>query len=160
MNSEQQKVRKFYKEFLSWKAESVGMWLGAGIVETMFVISMMVPYQEMKYDMGFVALPWTFGWLGAMLYINPYLIFREEQNSVSIYEKLKYLPIDYREIKKMRTIYLIKFVMKIFPAAFVCQIAFSYFLFQEITFENIVYAVLTGLIWPIASNLPYVWHGK
>ena len=43
MKKEQQKVRAFYKEFLSWKAESIGQWIGAGFLEVVFGIMMMVP---------------------------------------------------------------------------------------------------------------------
>ena len=89
MKKEQQKVRAFYKEFLSWKAESIGQWIGAGFLEVLFCIMMMVPYQEMKEDNGFVVMPMLFRFLGAMLYIAPYLTFREEGNSVSIYKKIK-----------------------------------------------------------------------
>ena len=76
MKKEQQKVRAFYKEFLSWKAESIGQWIGAGFLEVLFGIMMMVPYQEMKEDNGFVVMPMLFGFLGTMLYIAPYLTFR------------------------------------------------------------------------------------
>lgn len=160
MNSEQLKVRKFYKEFLSWKADNVGMWIGAGIIEVLFVIMMMIPYPEMQADTGFVVLPLMFGFFGPMLYMFPYITFREGQNTVSIYEKLKYLPIDYREIKKMRLIKLVLFVVKIFPIILICQLFFCTFGFEMIRTEDVVYTILVGLVWPIVSNLPYALLGK
>lgn len=160
MNREQIKVRKFYKEFLSWKADNVGMWIGAGIIEVLFVIMMMIPYPEMQTDMGFVAMPLMFGFFGPMFYIAPYITFREGQNSVSIYEKLKYLPIDYKEIKKMRLIKLVLFVTKIFPIILICQLFYTYFGFGAIRVEDVIYTILVGLLWPIVSNLPYAWLGK
>ena len=159
MKKEQQKVRAFYKEFLSWKAESIGQWIGAGFLEVLFGIMMMVPYQEMKEDNGFVVMPMLFGFLGAMLYIAPYLTFREEGNSVSIYEKIKYLPVDYRQIQKMRIWYLIRFVAKIFPILFLLQMATSYWS-NTLTVANLIYVILLGLVWPILSNLPFAWLGK
>ena len=159
MKKEQQKVRAFYKEFLSWKAESIGQWIGAGFLEVLFGIMMMVPYQEMKEDNGFVVMPMLFGFLGAMLYIAPYLTCREEENQVSIYEKIKYLPVDYRQIQKMRVLYLIRFVAKIFPVLFLLQMATSYWS-KTLTAANLIYAILLGLVWPILRNLPFEWFGK
>lgn len=160
MNAEQIKVRKFYKDFWSWKADNVGMWLGAGIIEVLFVIMMMIPYPEMQTDMSFVVLPLMFGFFGPMLYLVPYITFREGQNSVSIYEKLKYLPIDYREIKKMRVINLVFWVAKIFPIILICQLFFTYFGYGAIHVEDVIYTILMGLVWPIVSNLPYAWFSK
>lgn len=159
MKKEQQKVRAFYKEFLSWKAESIGLWIGAGFLEVLFGIMMMIPYQEMREDSGFVIMPMLFGFLGAMLYIAPYLTFREEGSPVSIYEKIKYLPVDYRQIQKMRIWYLIRFVAKIFPVLFLLQMATSYWS-KTLTAANLIYVILLGLVWPILSNLPFAWFGK
>lgn len=160
MNKEQERVRGFYKEFLSWKAEGVGMWIGAGILEVLFVVMMMIPYQEMKLDIGLVGLPAILGFAGAALYIAPYITFHEGQNSVSIYEKIKYLPIDYCEIKKMRVTKLVLFVAKIFPVVLVCNLFFTYYGFGAIKAEDIIYVILLGMVWPIGSNLPYAWFGK
>lgn len=160
MNAEQMKVRKFFKEFWSWKAENVGMWLGSGIIEVLFGIMMMIPYPEIQADMGLVALPLMFGFFGPMLYMVPYITFREGQNTVSIYEKLKYLPIDYKEIKKLRLSKLVLFVAKIFPIIFICQLFFTYFGYGHIRTEDVIYAVLVGLVWPVVSNLPYAWFSK
>lgn len=160
MNSEQLKVRKFYKEFWPWKADNIGMWIGAGIIEVLFVIMMMIPYPKMQADMGFVVLPLMFGFFGPMLYMVPYITFREGQNTVSIYEKLKYLPIDYKEIKKLRLIKLVLFAVKIFPIILICQLFFTYFGFGNIRIEDVIYVILVGLVWPIMSNLPYAWFNK
>lgn len=157
MREEQKKVRAFYKNFLSWKAENVGMWIGAGLMETFFAISMMIPYQEIRLDKGVLAFPLMFGLLGPMLYLVPYRKFMEQQQWCNIYEKLKYLPIDKKEIRKMRAVYLFSFVGKIFPIVFVIQLLFSYWMFDEVTIQNIIYGILTGFVWPYLSNLPMVW---
>ena len=160
MNREQEKIFAFYKEFWSWKADNVGMWIGAGILEVLFGIFMMIPYSEMQSDMGFVALPMIMGFGGAAMYIAPYISFREGQDTVSIYEKIKYLPIDYREVKKLRLKKLIQFVGKIFVVIFGCQMFFTYFGVGTIRVEDAIYAVLLGLVWPIISAFPYVWFSK
>ena len=160
MNKEQEKIFAFYKEFWSWKAENIGMWIGAGILEVLFVIFMMIPYAEMQSDMGMVVLPMLMGLGGGAMYIAPYITFREGADTVSIYEKIKYLPIDYREVKKLRLKKLIQFVAKIFVVIFVCQMFFTFFGVGAIRGEDILYVVLIGFVWPIISNFPYVWFSK
>ena len=160
MKKEQIRVRKFYKEFLSWKAEGVGMWLGSIIIEVFFVVMAVIPYQEMKQDIWLVGLPMIFGFAGGALYVAPYITFFENQKSVSIYEKIKYLPIDYQEVKKMRLEKLMIFEARIFLIVLVCNLFFSYFGFGAIAAEDVAYVVLIGLVCPIVSNLPYVWFSK
>ena len=60
MSDEQRKVRKFYKEFLSWKAENIGVWIGTGFIEVLFAVMMMIPYQEMLHDPGLFVFPVLF----------------------------------------------------------------------------------------------------
>jgi len=160
MNKEQEKIFAFYKEFWSWKAENVGMWIGAGILEVLFGIFMMIPYAEMKSDMGFIVLPMMMGFGGAAMYIAPYMTFREGTDTVSIYEKIKYLPIDYREVKKLRLKKMIQFVAKIFVIIFGFYMFFTYFGVGAIRLEDVIYVALVGLVWPVVSTFPYVWFSK
>lgn len=159
MNSEQRKVRDFYKDLLSWSAENVGMWFVAGFFEFLCFIMMAVPYQEMMEEGPLMVIPMLFGSVGAYFYLCPYLSFREGTKTVSIYERIKYLPIDYREIRKMRTIYLAKFVVKIFPAMLVIQLLTTLFSY-EITVANVLYAVAASLLLPFFANLPVAWFTK
>jgi len=160
MKKEQEKIYAFYKEFWSWKADNVGMWIGAGVLEVLFGIFMMIPYAEMQTDMAFVVLPMMMGFGGAAMYIAPYISFREGQDMVSICEKIKYLPIDGREVKKLRVRKLMLFVAKIFSVILVSHLFFTYFGVGTIRIEDVVYIVLVGLVWPIVSNLPYAWFSK
>ena len=160
MSREQEKISAFYKEFWSWKADNIGMWIGAGIFEVLFGVFMMIPYPEMQSDMGLIVLPMMMGFAGGAMYVAPYISFREGQETVSIYEKIKYLPVDYREMKKFRLKKLVLFVAKVFIVIFACQMFFTYFGVGSIRLADVAYAVLVGLVWPIVSNLPYVWFGK
>jgi len=160
MNKEQERIFAFYKEFWSWKADNIGMWIGAGILEVLFGIFMMIPYSEMQSDMAFVVLPMMLGFGGGAMYIAPYITFREGMDTVSIYEKIKYLPIDYREMKKLRVKKLVQFVAKVFVIMFGCQMFFTYFGVGKIRLADVVYAILVGLVWPILSNLPFAYFSK
>lgn len=159
MNSEQRKVRKFYKEFLSWSADNIGLWIAAGFMEAFYFGLMAIPYQEMLEEGAFIIFPLMCGFIGPYFYLQPYITFRENTESYSIYERLKYLPVDFREIQKMRTIYLAKFVLKIAPAMILVQLLTANFSY-EITIENVMYAVFFGLIWPFLTNLPIAWYSK
>lgn len=160
MNKEQEKIFAFYKEFWSWNAENIGMWIGAGILEVLFAIFMMIPYAEMQSDMGMVVLPMLMGFGGGAMYIAPYITFREGTDTVSIYEKIKYLPIDYREVKRLRLKKLIQFVAKIFVVILVFKLFFSTFGMEMIRGVDILYTILVGLVWPVLSVFPYVWFSK
>ena len=159
MNSEQRKVREFYKNLLSLSAENVGMWFVAGFFEFICFVMMAVPYQEMLEEGPLMVIPMMFGSFAAYFYLCPYLTFREGAKSVSIYERIKYLPVDYREIQKMRSIYLAKFVLKTFPAMLVVQLLTTLFSY-EITMANILYAVGVSLLLPLLINLPVAWFSK
>ena len=160
MKKEQERVFSFYKGFWSWKAENIGMWIGAGILEVLFGVFMLIPYSEIQSDMGFVILPMLMGIGGATMYMAPYLTFREGNDTVSIYEKIKYLPIDYREVKKLRLKKLIQFVAKVFAVILVIKLFFCAFGTDTIRNIDIAYTILVGLVWPIISAFPYVWFSK
>ena len=159
MNSEQRKVRKFYKEFLTWSADNVGLWLAAGFFGVLYLVFAAVPYQEMLEERAFLILPLMFGFLMAFFYLKPYLTFQENTESFSIYERIKYLPVDLREIQKMRVIYLAKFVLKVAPVLILVQLFTSHFSY-EITLEVVLYAIFEGILWPFLSNLPIAWFSK
>lgn len=159
MNSEQMKVRKFYKEFFSWSADNLGPWIAAGFMEVFYFAMMAIPYEEILEEGAFVLFPLMLGFFGAYFYLNPYIVFREDTKTYSIYERIKFLPVDFREIQKMRTIYLAKFVAKIAPMIILIQLLTTHFSYG-ITVESVVYAVFGGLIWPFLSNLPVAWFSK
>ena len=159
MNSEQMKVRKFYKEFLTWSADNIGMWIVAGVMEVFYFAMMAIPYVEMIEEGALALFPLVLGFAGPYFYLNPYLVFREDTKSYSIYERIKFLPVDFREIQKMRTIYLAKFVVKTAPAFILIQLLTTHFSYG-VTVESLVYAVLGGLVWPFLSNLPIAWYSK
>lgn len=159
MNSEQMKVRKFYKEFLTWSADNIGVWIAAGFMEMFYLAMMAIPYEEVLEEGVFVLFPMMLGFFGPYFYLNPYIAFREDTKTYSIYERIKFLPVDFREIQKMRVIYLAKFVVKIAPVIILIQLLTTNFS-HGITVESVVYAVFCGLVWPLLSNLPVAWFSK
>ena len=165
ITKEQKQVRSFYKEFLSWKAENIGMWIGAGFVEFLFLLFIAIPAQELFGDSHaerlFLIYDVILGWLAPFLYIMPYVTFKEDKKDCSIAAKLKYLPVSLREIQKMRVWYVLRFVAIQFLVALVLQMLTSWFSYHEITWINIIYVLWSALVWPLITNLSVaVWSRR
>ena len=164
MTEEQKKVRKFYKELLSWKADAIGTWIGAGFLVLFLVIGCSVPAQEMllgageDVDMMMWLITLMFGPLAGLLYLRPYttmneMVYTNSPKNVRIIDKLKYLPIDLKEIRKMKITYLLKFYGKIVPFCMGLQILTSLYSYNEITWKNVLYIVMMAFVWPVMTNL-------
>lgn len=167
MTEEQRKVRKFYKDFQGWKPDTIGTWIGAGFMVMLMVIFCAVPAQEMlqgqsgdKGMLGWIMVL-MFGPLAGFLYLRPYTSVTEmvsagQAKNVRIIDKLKYLPIDLKEIRKMKVIYLLKFYAKILPFCMLLQALTSLYSYGEITWKNVGYILVTAFAWPVLVNLPMI----
>ena len=167
MTEEQKKVRKFYKELQGWKPECIGTWIGAGFLVMFMLIGCAIPAQEMFAGVsGDVD---TFGWimvlmfgpLAGFLYLRPYtsvteMVYTNQAKKVRIIDKLQYLPIDLKEIRKMKITYLLKFYAKIAPFCMLLQVLTSLYSYQEVTWVNVVYVLVMAFVWPVAVNLPAI----
>ena len=116
MDKQQRIIRSFYKDFLGWRSESVMTWIGAGFFQFIFWVCIAAPFQELfgddELDRAMMLVVMALGWLPSFLYLYPYIVYKEKEQFYSICAKLKYLPVDIREIQKMRLIYLTKFILK------------------------------------------------
>lgn len=167
MTDEQRKVRNFYKDFQGWKVDTVGTWIGAGFLVMLMVIFCAVPAQEMLQgqsgDVGMLGwiMVLMFGPLAGFLYLSPYTSVTEmvsggQVKNVRIIDKLKYLPIDLKEIRKMKVIYLMKFYAKIAPVCMILQVLTSLYSYGKITWVNVVYILVMAFAWPVLVNLPMI----
>lgn len=167
MTEEQKKVRKFYKDFQGWKMDIIGTWIGAGFLVLLMVIGCAVPAQEMfsiatgKADMLMWMMVLMFGPLAGFLYLRPYTsvtetVYTNSPKNVRIIDKLKYLPISLKEIRKMKVIYLLKFYAKIAPFCMGLQILTSLYSYGEITWKNVLFILIMAFVWPVLVNLPMI----
>lgn len=157
---EKDSIRQFYKNIMSWKGENVVLWVVAGICEIPLFIMMFIPYQVICVEEGWLIMAAMFGTFGAMLYLMPYVRFVENQKQYNILEKLRYLPIDLKKMKKYRLEKLVIFQSKIFGVSLVGQILFSVAVRGELNWKNICYVIVLGFLWPILSCLSYAYSGK
>lgn len=161
---QQRVIRSFYKEFLSWRTESVGNWIGAGFCQVFFWLCIAVPFQEVieegQLDRIMILMGMALGWLPSFLYIMPYITYKESGQDCSIVAKLKYLPVDIREIQKMRVIYLTKFIVKLFPMSLVIQLLTTWYSYGEISWMNICYVIVAAGLWPWILNAPVAMFSR
>lgn len=164
MTEEQRKVRQFFKDFQGWKADNIGTWIGAGMLVLLMLVVCAIPVQEILFDIEEIeSVTWLmlllFGPMAGLLYLRPYTTFTEmastnSAKNVKIVDKLIYLPIDFKEIRKMKVIYLLRFFAIILPFAAVLQCLTSVASYGEVTWMNLVYVLFVAFVWPVVVNLP------
>lgn len=161
---QQRVIRSFYKDFLSWRTESVGNWIGAGFCQVFFWLCMAVPFQEIigegELDKIMILMGMALGWLPSFLYICPYITYKEMGQDYSVCAKLKYLPVDMHEIQKLRLNLLTKFIMKMFPVSLVLQLLTTWYSYGEISWMNICYVIVAAFLWPWGLSAPVAWFSR
>ena len=149
-NKQQLLLEKFYKEFLSWRAENIGMWIAAGFFLLLYSAGMLVPYQDVKAGDHAILISSIYsGIMGVYFYMLPYLQYKQDNKMHRIYEKIQYLPISLKEIRIFRINKLVKFCLKLFPVYCILQILSSWLSYHEIGWGNIFHVVVFGLFLPI-----------
>ncbi|MBQ9119008.1 MAG: ABC transporter ATP-binding protein [Lachnospiraceae bacterium] len=144
-------VEEFFHEFLSWRAESVGTWIGCGFLELMFIIGVIVPVQEAEYEL----LLWAafMGVMGVIVYLRPYVNFVENGKGQRIYQKIKYFPVDLTEIRQFRIERLLRFTARIAIGIGLVHLLIAQFAYGGIILENILVVVGLGFLLPFGVGL-------
>lgn len=159
LRKQQQLLQVFYKDFFLWNTENVLQWIGVGIIEVIYCIFLWIPYQEMKDSINII-LWMYFGIFGSMVYLRPYIRFKEDKKISNVYEKLKYLPITREGIRIFRFIKLTIFCLKMFVIFLTGQLFFSLVAFHEILWANIWYPTVFGFLLPFGVNTIALWWEK
>lgn len=167
MKSEQQKqeikeqrerIRRLDDEMLSYQSNGLpkkwGEWVYGGIMLLMLLIPANIILEEKSL------LVMTFVWtscIGPTLYLTPYMRIREQGKTVSYMKKIRYLPLDIKQVKVVRIGYLAKFLKKIVIIASICQVLFGTLLCGQNIFMGIFYAVTVGGIIPLMFSAAVIW---
>lgn len=164
MNLEQIKVRDFFKRFLHTNWKSAGMWFFEGFMVFIFLIACMMPVQEFMGGEEIDRIMFVFlGALGpaiAVLRVQPYTNYVENQKGRQIFDLLKYYPVDKKEIKKMKTMYMLKFMVKLLPACIVAQIPATFWGYGTFTWMNFVFIIGVAFVWPVIWGLVAIWSER
>lgn len=75
-------------------------------------------------------------------------------------QKLKYLPVDRKVLKKWKTRMLIRWTAKMFAAALMIQLLFAAIIVHGISWRNVVYVMVVAFILPILCNSLLIWVEK
>ncbi len=157
-SKEQRTLQEFYKDLLAWNGESTLCWILTGLMVGISGIFIMIPYQEVAADIkemcGFI---FTFIAFGVISYLQPYIRFNEGGKMISIYQKLKYIPVSKREIRLYCLQKLLIFCIRMFLVLFVLQIFFAIVFFKEIVWGNIWYPVVFGGLIPFGLGAICIW---
>ena len=164
MNLEQIKVREFFKRFLHTNWRSAGMWFFEGFMVFMFLIACAMPAQEYMGGEEIDRIMFVFlGALGpaiAALRVQPYTNYMENQKGRQIFDLLKYYPVDKKEIKKMKTMYMLKFMVKLLPACIVAQVPATLWGYGTFTCMNFMFIIAVAFVWPVIWGLVAIWSER
>jgi hypothetical protein len=164
MKKEQRElIRDFDRKYLNACQNSGLYTLGTALVFIAAVIFMMIPLQEitvMRRERALAAwmISTFFMAQPAAVYLHKYFTFAENGKNSRLLDKLRYLPVDIREIRRVRFDYLLKFQAKAFVPCLAVQLLFAaLFAADGIRPENFLYAVCEAYIGPILWNTGYIF---
>ena len=151
----EQMLNNFFKEFFTWKADNIGIWILAGLLEFVCAILMFIPFQNAREEgvMGFAAL---LAILGTANYINPYIFYLNEGKRNRIYKVINYLPVSLKELRLFRLKKVTLFCVKMFLIFLAGQVIFSLICFHGISWGNLIYPFVCGLVAPMLASVFYL----
>lgn len=162
MDSEQIKVREFFKRFQNADTKSWVAWFFVGLGVLFMLIGCVGPaqaYMDTKDESNTIMLV-ILAYVGpfiAYMRIQPYIMYMENQKKRTFFELLKYYPIDKKEIKKMKTEYMIKFLVKLLPFCMLAQIPATIYDYGAVSIINFIYIIVVAFIWPVICGLAFIW---
>lgn len=161
---QEQKIEQFFEEyyrFKKWDKQSsdvvAGLFICIQVVLMIFPIQLLLT-EENRFVL--LILIGTFGMNAPLYYMLSYRILKEGHQKESVWQKLKYLPVELETFKKWRLRLLVRFVGKEFLACLSIQLLFSLIIMHKISWINVVYVVLVGLFIPILVNGFNIWLEK
>lgn len=159
-----EKIEQFFGEYYQerkWDKQANAV--VGGIFAFLVIVLMILPIQELWQDearSAFLYLISLFGVLAALYGQQSYRAFKEKQQMCLFSQKLKYLPVDRKVLKKWKTRMLIRWTAKMFAAALMIQLLFAAIIVHGISWRNVVYVMVVAFILPILCNSLLIWVEK
>ena len=159
MESSRERIRKFDKELIESREYPVWFYRMPAYFMEMLVFFIALSGDSIKEMNGLI---WAYCW-GLSFYIAPYMGIIEKQKLISIYEVLKYVPVNNWDIFKVRIEYIVKILSQRLLVMLVLQILFFVFT-GRIVKNNIINSlitigrsalVLTIYVLPVIHNYHY-----
>lgn len=153
-------IREFDRMMSSYQSNGLPPSWNAGVWGILEVIMMIVPWQAVQkqgelHGIIWIVALWSIN--APLYYMMPYQQFRENGKSVSLYKKIKYLPVDIRQVKIVRVEYLLAFLKKTFIAAMIVQLISTLLFYHTLSIWNIVYVLILGGFLPFVITVSSIW---
>lgn len=158
---QQKIIREFYYQLQS--CTSKGMEPVTKFVmilfEVLITLVMLIPYE--KSDIKIYAIcalcltPWPI-----QMYLSPYLHVTEHGKIYSVYEKLRYLPVERKEIWRVCMGDLLRFLRIPFLCGMLAQLSGCLLAGQKIGMGNILCPLLVTGVVPLLIGLSLIGRGK
>lgn len=162
---QEQKIEQFFEEYYrvkKWDKQSND--IVAGIFIMIQILLMVLPVQTLWGEENRWILLTSIGTLSfcaPLFYMASYRLVKEGQQNVQMLsQKIKYLPVDMRALKKWRIRLLLQWVEKSFLACMLIQLLFSLIIIHKISWMNVVYVSIVAFVIPMLSNGLLIWLEK
>ncbi len=149
MGVKMEKIKEFDRKLIEKKgkvweaAEMPRMFKNVLGVAGCFIMIIPVQYLLSDFNFGVVFASWVII-MGISLYLQTYTIVIENKKNISIYEKLKFMPVSQIDIFKVRLGYLGKECVRFFVVALLIQIIGAA-LAKQIDIRNLLYPLFVML---------------
>ena len=143
------RIKQFDKEFYSYSSGSdIGLRIAAYFMDGCAIFLMFFPFQEVLKDRFIFFFVGMFFGLSTLYYTQSYLQYRDEQKQKSIYQIIRYLPVNLTDVRMVRVEYLFHYKKKIFLLSLIAQLLVTLIAYHKIALANIIYVVVVSIIYP------------
>lgn len=153
-------IRRMDEKLITYREDSAMLqivkWFYIGISVLLLFLPPEICLDKDERSIAITVLLWT-AVISPMGYFASYRNLKEQGKTVSYLKKIKYLPLDIRQVKLVRIGYLAQFLKKIVLVACVEQIIFGTLICGQNMIFGIAYAVMVGGLIPLAWNSLIIW---
>lgn len=159
LRAERERIRAFDEEVLSYQSSGLPpasariFWGGLMVFFT--TIGACVIWNESLGSLIWLAGTWAF--LAPYFYISMYLRIRENGSTVHLYGKIRYLPVDIRQVKIVRIGYLVRMIRGPIVISLVIQIFFALVVDSRYLILRLLFVLIAGGLIPFLANVAAIW---
>lgn len=123
-----------------------------------FLALMMMPYQMLEGDGFFLSIIVGGLSISCGTSYRYLVILKEDDKEISVYRKLRYLPLTKRELRRSRCRYYTRYVVRLALLAGALQFLTSLFGYHSFGWENVCYILVMAVLLPGLLLVSFVYH--
>lgn len=157
MTRQQKMIREFYSKLQSCTSKGMEPVTKFVIIlfEVLITHVMLIPYEKNGIKIYAICVlgmtPWP-----VQMSLSPYLYVTEHGKNYSVYEKLRYLPVERKEIRRVCVEYLLRFLRIPFLCGMLAQLSGCLLAGQGIGLGNILCPLLVTGVFPFLLGLALI----